>query len=155
MDESEDALTLHEEEVQRLQSELNSKDGILPRVEEWADLRIQQQELEAKRNGPDRFNTRGGALLLEERTRKRIEKKMPLVSPFHSSNTACAKCLCHNQLEQELMQIIPPWENQHDMPFLFDDTRITDILQDEMETRAAERNAKMVGILLCDVGITI
>ncbi|GHJ89222.1 hypothetical protein NliqN6_5624 [Naganishia liquefaciens] len=124
VDESEDALTVHEEEAQRLQSELNSKEGILQRVEEWADLRIQQQELEAKRNGPDRFNTRGGALLLEERTRKRIEKKMPL-------------------LEQELMQIIPPWENQHDMPFLFDDVRITDIIQDEMESRAAERNAKM------------
>jgi protein regulator of cytokinesis 1 len=77
-------LTQHEEEVQRLQSELNSKEGILQRVEEWADLRIQQQELEAKRNGPDRFNTRGGALLLEERTRKRIEKKMPLVSTLGS-----------------------------------------------------------------------
>ena len=46
------------------------------------------------------------------------------------------------------MQIIPPWENQHDMPFLFDDVRITDIIQDEMESRAAERNAKMVGMTL-------
>lgn len=80
VDESEDALKLHEEEALRLQSELTSKEGILQRVEEWVDLRVQQQELEAKRNGPDRFNTRGGALLLEERTRKRIEKKMPLVS---------------------------------------------------------------------------
>ncbi|KAJ9125440.1 hypothetical protein QFC22_000401 [Naganishia vaughanmartiniae] len=122
--ESEDVLQLHEEEAQRLQSELSSKEQIMPRVEEWVELRIQQQELEAKRNGPDRFNTRGGALLLEERTRKRIEKKMPL-------------------LEQELLQIIPPWEHEHDMPFLFDDSRITDILHDEMESRAAERNAKM------------
>ncbi|KAJ9093602.1 hypothetical protein QFC19_008269 [Naganishia cerealis] len=123
-DESEDVLKLHEEEVLRLQSELSSKERILPRVEEWVELRIQQQDLEAKRNGPDRFNTRGGALLLEERTRKRIEKKMPL-------------------LEQELLQIIPPWEQEHDMPFLFDDSIITDILQDEMESRTAERNAKM------------
>jgi hypothetical protein len=49
-----------------------------------------------------------------------------------------------DQLEQELLQIIPPWEEQHDMPFLFDDSRITDILHDEMESRQAERNAKMV-----------
>lgn len=86
--ESEDVLQLHEEEAQRLQSELSSKEQILPRVEEWVELRIQQQELEAKRNGPDRFNTRGGALLLEERTRKRIEKKMPLVSRSRSQLTA-------------------------------------------------------------------
>ena len=139
-------MTLHEEEAQRLQSELNSKEGILQRVEEWADLRIQQQELEAKRNGPDRFNTRGGALLLEERTRKRIEKKMPLVSIRRGADDVCTDAVLYGQLEQELMQIIPPWENQHDMPFLFDDVRITDIIQDEMESRAAERNAKMVNI---------
>lgn len=38
------------------------------------------------------------------------------------------------------------------MPFLFDDSRITDILHDEMESRAAERNAKMVCSALHRVG---
>lgn len=43
------------------------------------DLRAKEEELEAKSKGPDRFNTRGGALLLEERLRKRIAVLKPKV----------------------------------------------------------------------------
>jgi protein regulator of cytokinesis 1 len=53
---------------------------LLSKAQEWVDLKAKEEELEAKRNGPDRFNTRGGALLQEEKMRKRLGILKPKVS---------------------------------------------------------------------------
>lgn len=76
---SEDLLAEHEIEAQRLAEELESKGPLLLKAQEWVDLKAKEEELEAKRNGPDRFNTRGGALLQEEKMRKRIGAMKPKV----------------------------------------------------------------------------
>ena len=76
---SEDLLTLHEKEAQRLSDELQSKGALLSKAQEWVDLKAKEEELEVKRNGPDRFNTRGGALLQEEKMRKRLGILKPKV----------------------------------------------------------------------------
>lgn len=75
----EELLTQHEQEVVRLQQELEVKGPLLARAREWIDLKEKEIELEAKSKGPDRFNTRGGALLQEERLRKRITVLKPKV----------------------------------------------------------------------------
>lgn len=77
---SEDLLSQHETEAQRLSDELHSKGALLSKAQEWVDLKAKEEELEAKRNGPDRFNTRGGALLQEEKMRKRLGILKPKVS---------------------------------------------------------------------------
>lgn len=82
----EELLTLHEQEVVRLQQELEVKGPLLARAREWMDLKEKEIELEAKSKGPDRFNTRGGALLQEERLRKRITVLKPKVGCFLSVN---------------------------------------------------------------------
>jgi protein regulator of cytokinesis 1 len=77
---SEALLAEHEREAERLAEELESKGLLLSKAQEWVDLKAKEEELEAKRNGPDRFNTRGGALLQEEKMRKRIGALKPKVS---------------------------------------------------------------------------
>lgn len=77
---SEEVLELHELEAERLESELAAKKSLLGKAQEWVDLQAKEEELEARKNAPDRFNTRGGALLQEEKMRKRVAILKPKVS---------------------------------------------------------------------------
>jgi protein regulator of cytokinesis 1 len=94
---SEELLATHEAEAQRLAEELESKGPLLQKAQEWVDLKNKEEELEAKRNGPDRFNTRGGALLQEEKMRKRIGILKPKVctieSPLKEDRCLITSCI--------------------------------------------------------------
>ncbi|KAH8090500.1 microtubule associated protein-domain-containing protein, partial [Filobasidium floriforme] len=120
---SEEILAEHEKEAQRLTDEVLVKGALLSKAQEWVDLKAKEEELEAKRNGPDRFNTRGGALLQEEKMRKRLGILKP-------------------KLEAELMREVPLWEEEHNMDFLVDDIRIVEIILLEQEAKDAEKEAK-------------
>ena len=76
---SEELLHAHEQEVERLKDEIQSKEILLPRVREWMQLKLDEEELERSANDPNRFSKRGGAMLKEERMRKRVNVLKPKV----------------------------------------------------------------------------
>lgn len=48
-------------------------------MREWHALVIEEEELEKLQNDPDRFKRRGGAMLKEEKSRKRVQMLKPKV----------------------------------------------------------------------------
>lgn len=76
---TEELLQAHEEYVELLRAEIESKAAILPRVREWHALVAEEEELERSASDPNRFKMRGGALLKEEKMRKRVEHLKPKV----------------------------------------------------------------------------
>lgn len=77
---TEELLQAHEEYSELLKSEIESKATILPKVREWHTLVADEEELERTANDPNRFKMRGGALLREEKLRKRVQILKPRVS---------------------------------------------------------------------------
>jgi protein regulator of cytokinesis 1 len=73
-------LKAHEEYSESLRDELESKATIIPKVREWHTLVEEEEELERLSSDPNRFKMRGGALLREEKLRKRIQVLKPRVS---------------------------------------------------------------------------
>lgn len=73
-------LKAHEEYSERLKDEVDSKATIIPKVREWHTLVEEEEELERLASDPNRFKMRGGALLREEKLRKRIQVLKPRVS---------------------------------------------------------------------------
>jgi hypothetical protein len=66
---------------------------ILPKVRDWHALKADEEELERTQNDPNRFSARGGAMLREEKLRKRVGILLPRVSP----NAVNWKRDCMNQ----------------------------------------------------------
>jgi hypothetical protein len=127
-----------------LTEEVLIKGALLSKAQEWVDLKAKEEELDAKRNGPDRFNTRGGALLQEEKMRKRLGILKPKVGLRLPATTEypIAQNIFDRQLEAELMREVPLWEEEHNMDFLVDDIRIVEIILLEQEAKEAEKEAK-------------
>jgi protein regulator of cytokinesis 1 len=81
-DYTEELLQAHEDEAERLRAEIESKAGMLPKVRDWHALKADEEELERNQNNPNRFSARGGAMLREEKLRKRVGILLPRVSYF-------------------------------------------------------------------------
>ena len=79
-DYTEELLLAHEEEAERLKLEMESKATLLPKVKEWHKLKLEEEELDRLASDPNRFSRRGGALLREEKLRKRVGVLLPKVS---------------------------------------------------------------------------
>jgi protein regulator of cytokinesis 1 len=73
-------LQAHEEYSELLRAEIESKATIIPKVREWHVLVEEEEELERTAADPNRFKMRGGALLREEKLRKRVQILKPRVS---------------------------------------------------------------------------
>jgi len=67
-----------------LRLEIESKATIIPKVREWHTLVEEEDELEKSAADPNRFKMRGGALLREEKLRKRVQVLKPRVSFYRS-----------------------------------------------------------------------
>jgi protein regulator of cytokinesis 1 len=83
-DYSEEILAEHESYIEQLRAEIESKSNLLPKVREWHALVVEEDELERAQTDPDRYKRRGGAMLREEKLRKRVTMLKPKVSfiPF-------------------------------------------------------------------------
>lgn len=73
-------LQAHEEYSELLRAEVESKATIIHKVREWHALVEEEDELERSATDPNRFKMRGGALLKEEKSRKRVQVLKPRVS---------------------------------------------------------------------------
>lgn len=63
-----------------MKAEIESKATILPKVRDWHGLKNDEGELERSEMDPNRFSKRGGAMLREEKLRKRVGILLPRVS---------------------------------------------------------------------------
>lgn len=76
---TEELLSAHETEAERLRAEVDAMGVHLVRVKEWIQLKADEEELEISAADPNRFKKRGNAMLKEEKMRKRVEKLKPKV----------------------------------------------------------------------------
>lgn len=124
---TEDLLHLHEKQVERLEEEVESKKNILPKVREWFRLVEDEEELERNERDPNRFSRRGGAMLREEKLRKRVNVLKP-------------------KIEMDLLSLLPTWEEENGRPFMVSGRRVVDQIHDAMEEKELVKEAKKVNV---------
>ncbi|WVN90704.1 uncharacterized protein L203_105946 [Cryptococcus depauperatus CBS 7841] len=122
-DYTEELLRLHELEIERLRGEVESKAALLPKVREWHVLVGDEEELERNSLDPNRFSRRGGAMLREEKLRKRVNVLKP-------------------KIEMELLSLLPTWEEEHGRPFLVSGERVVSKIHDALEAKELAKEAK-------------
>ncbi|KMQ93917.1 protein regulator of cytokinesis 1 [Lasius niger] len=112
---TEDLLTLHELEVERLRKFYNENRMIFELLEQRENLIMKIKELLQRANNPDRYHNRGGQLLMEEKERKVIQKKLP-------------------KIEAELQQLINEYETKHNQMFSIYGTSLENVLAETWES---------------------
>ncbi|XP_076178878.1 protein regulator of cytokinesis 1-like [Ptiloglossa arizonensis] len=111
---TEDLLTLHELEVKRVQEFYETHKSIFELLEERDNLWTKMKELLQRANDPDRFYNRGGQLLMEEKERKTIQKKLP-------------------KIEEQLRNLIKEYESMHGEIFTINGVSIEELLKESWE----------------------
>ncbi|XP_017758294.1 PREDICTED: protein regulator of cytokinesis 1-like [Eufriesea mexicana] len=111
---TEDLLTLHELEVKRIQEFYETNKSIYDLLEERDNLWIKMKELLQRANNPDRFYNRGGQLLMEEKERKTIQKKLP-------------------KIEEQLRNLIKEYESVHGEVFTINGMSIEELSKESWE----------------------
>ncbi|XP_072762475.1 protein regulator of cytokinesis 1 [Anoplolepis gracilipes] len=111
---TEDLLTLHELEVERLRKFYNENQTIFELLEERENLIIKIKELLQRANNPDRYHNRGGQLLMEEKERKVIRKKLP-------------------KIEAELQRLVQEYETKHNQIFTIYGASLENVLAETWE----------------------
>lgn len=76
---NEQLLELYERELERIKRYYKDNQEMLEKFQKWRLMWKELIDLEVKANDPNRFNNRGGQLLLEERKRKTLQKGLPKV----------------------------------------------------------------------------
>ncbi|XP_031836756.1 protein regulator of cytokinesis 1-like [Nomia melanderi] len=111
---TEDMLTLHELEIKRLQDFHAANKSIFDLLEERDNLWSKMKELFQRANDPDRFYNRGGQLLMEEKERKTIQKKLP-------------------KIEDQLRSLIKEYESINGEVFTVNGMSIEELLKESWE----------------------
>lgn len=119
---TEDLLTLHELEVERLRKFYNDNKLIFQLLEQRESLIMKVKELLQRANNPDRYHNRGGQLLMEEKERKVIQKKLP-------------------KIEAELKQLIDEYETKHNQTFTINGTSLENVLAETWESITIEKES--------------
>lgn len=117
---TEDLLILHELEVERLRKFYNENRMIFDLLDQRENLLKKIKELLQRANDPDRYHNRGGQLLMEEKERKVIQKKLP-------------------KIEAELKQLISEYEAAHDQIFTINGTSLENVLAESWENINLEK----------------
>ena len=111
---TEDLLTLHELEIKRLQEFYEANKSIFELLDERNKLWTKMKELLQRANDPDRFYNRGGQLLMEEKERKTIQKKLP-------------------KIEDELRTLINEYKGMQGEEFTINGMSIEELLKESWE----------------------
>ncbi|KAF9493718.1 hypothetical protein BDN71DRAFT_1449968 [Pleurotus eryngii] len=125
---SEELLSIHEAEIQRLKDERRKKAPLLASIKKYFEICEEEKELAAAASDQSRLLGRGtsgsrdpGRLLREEKMRRRVKKEKP-------------------RLEQDLLASIPSWELENGRPFLVHGESVLQILM-ETVSAADQENA--------------
>lgn len=118
---NEDALTLHEHQVEVMRNYYEENSAIFKLVEKRENMWKKFLEFESKENDPNRlFLNRGGALLKEMKTRNTVQKGLPKVV-------------------EELKNTIASWEHDNENLFLVNGERYLDIMESQWLNHEEEK----------------
>ncbi|XP_063538851.1 protein regulator of cytokinesis 1-like isoform X2 [Cydia strobilella] len=121
---TEDTLTLHEMYLDRITNYYNENKHIFELVLKRKNLWLQQAELDARASEPGRYHNRKGNLLQEEKKRKAVEINLP-------------------KIEAQLREVVTEYEAKTGSPFTVDGLPLLQLIEDEKESRKAERHNKL------------
>ncbi|XP_013400479.1 protein regulator of cytokinesis 1-like isoform X2 [Lingula anatina] len=118
---TEELLEQHDVELSKVRNYYEENKALLDRVHKWQEMWCELKVFEKKAADPNRFhNNRGGALLQEEKQRKKIEKQLPKV-------------------EQEVKTAIQQWETEHSKQFLVGGVEFVDYIEQQWEIHRLEK----------------
>ncbi|XP_045452019.1 protein regulator of cytokinesis 1-like [Melitaea cinxia] len=121
---TEDTLTLHELYLDKITKFYNENKHIFELVVTRKNLWLKMTELEARSTEPGRYHNRGGQLLREEKERKSIASNLP-------------------KIEAQIRDLVTEYEAKTGNTFTVDGKPLLQLIQDEWETRKAERHNKL------------
>ncbi|XP_017888273.1 protein regulator of cytokinesis 1-like [Ceratina calcarata] len=117
---TDDLLTLHELELKRMQDFYEASKPIFDCLQERENLWSKMRELRQRATNPDRFYNRGGQLLMEEKERKKIQKKLP-------------------KIEDDLRALINDYETVHGEVFTINGMSVNELIQESWENFNEEK----------------
>ncbi|KAK2580422.1 hypothetical protein KPH14_006172 [Odynerus spinipes] len=120
---TEDLLTLHKLEVDKVRKFYDTNRSIFELIEERENLWSQMNELEHRADNPDRLNNRGGQLLVEEKERNVIQKKLP-------------------QIETKLCSLVNEYETKEEEPFCINGMSLEEFLAESWANRNMQKETK-------------
>lgn len=120
---NEDVLELHEDELRDLKTFYENNEVIFSLIHERQELWNQMELLQNKEADPKRYNNRGGQLLKEEKERKMITVKMPLI-------------------EKKLSELVEKYEIENNRQFTMRGVPILDIIDRDYEAKRQEKLTK-------------
>ncbi|XP_071345677.1 protein regulator of cytokinesis 1b isoform X2 [Trachinotus anak] len=117
---TEELLSLHDAEIQRLKQHYEHHKELFEGVQRWEESWRLFQELEKKATDPARFTNRGGNLLKEEKQRSELHKSLP-------------------KLEKKLKAQIDAWENEQGREFLVNGQKFLEYVEEQWELHRIEK----------------
>ncbi|XP_049573754.1 protein regulator of cytokinesis 1b [Syngnathus scovelli] len=117
---SEELLSVHDAEIQRLKKYYEDHKELFDGVHQWEESWRLFLELEKKTSDPSRFTNRGGNLLKEEKQRAELHKMLP-------------------KLEKKLKAQIDAWESEQGSEFLVNGQKFLQYVEEQWELHLAEK----------------
>ncbi|XP_047437342.1 protein regulator of cytokinesis 1b isoform X2 [Mugil cephalus] len=117
---TEDLLSLHDAEIQRLKQHYEDHKELFDGVHRWEESWRLFLELEKKATDPTRFTNRGGNLLKEEKQRSELHKSLP-------------------KLEKKLKAQIDEWESEQGREFLVNSQKFLQYVEEQWELHRVEK----------------
>ncbi|XP_045889378.1 protein regulator of cytokinesis 1b isoform X2 [Micropterus dolomieu] len=117
---TEELLSLHDAEIQRLKQHYEDHKELFDGVHQWEESWRLFLELEKKATDPTRFTNRGGNLLKEEKQRSELHKSLP-------------------KLEKKLKAQIDAWESEQGREFLVNGQKFLQYVEEQWELHRIEK----------------
>ncbi|KAM7015364.1 protein regulator of cytokinesis 1b isoform 3-T3 [Tautogolabrus adspersus] len=117
---TEELLSVHDAEIQRLKQHYEDHRELFDGVHQWEDSWRLFLELEKKATDPTRFANRGGNLLKEEKQRSELHKSLP-------------------KLEKKLKAQIDTWESEQGREFLVSGQKFLQYVEEQWELHRIEK----------------
>ncbi|XP_049459002.1 protein regulator of cytokinesis 1b isoform X1 [Epinephelus fuscoguttatus] len=117
---TEELLSLHDAEIQRLKQHYEDHKELFDGVHQWEESWRLFLELENKATDPTRFTNRGGNLLKEQKQRSELQKSLP-------------------KLEKKLKAQTDAWESEQNQEFLVNGQKFLQYVEEQWELHRIEK----------------
>ncbi|XP_054626888.1 protein regulator of cytokinesis 1b [Dunckerocampus dactyliophorus] len=117
---TEELLSAHDAEIQRLKQHYEDHKELFDAVQQWEESWRLFLELDKKASDPSRFTNRGGNLLKEEKQRAELHKSLP-------------------KLEKTLKAQIDAWESERSCEFLVNGQKFLEYVEEQWKLHQAEK----------------
>lgn len=121
---TEDLLTLHEMQLEKLKSHYEQNIAIYNMYNKRESLWEKLLDLEHRANQPNRYKNRGGQLLNEEKERKTINAQLP-------------------KIENELLDLVNQYELLNGKQFLIHGKRLQELIEESWKERDENKRLKL------------